>query len=156
MRHWSYAHQDAFQIFFLIQRQNHIWNNIPWGCCFLVISPQTFFAVTPYKDPAETHLMEKISDKIITGFFVFIFGVLWYFSVRYYVKPHQYSIIVYDLLGNESKLDGIRTDFKIRRVAISHVREYRNRFSHYDFYIRENIPEIGKRTVFSKISRIQK
>jgi hypothetical protein len=86
--------------------------------------------------------MKKITDKIDTGFFVFILGILWYFSTRYYAKPNQYNIIVYDLLGNEFRLDGIRTNFKTKQVATSFVSEYKNRFPHHDFSVGENIPEI--------------
>lgn len=156
MRHLHCVHQDAFQTFFLIQIRSYIWNNTPWKYYFLVIFPQTFFAVTPYKDPVEIHIMTKIPDKIITGFFVFVFGALWYFSAKYYAKPSHYSIVVYDILGKEFKLDGIRTEFKTRRAAINHMREYKDRFSHYDFSIREYMPEIRKRAIFLKIPRIQK
>ena len=100
--------------------------------------------------------MKKSVDKIVTGFFVFVFGVLWFFSIRYYVKPDQYNIIVYDLLGKQVKLDGIRTSFKTKEVATSFLKEYKNRFTHYEFSIAETIPEFKRRTIFSKISRIQR
>ena len=98
--------------------------------------------------------MKKIADKVITGFFVVLLGSLWYLSTKYYVKPNQYNIIIYDPLGKEFKIEEIRTEFKTKKVAISYVREYKNRFPNYDFSLAEEIPQIKGRKIFSKISRI--
>ena len=98
--------------------------------------------------------MKKIADKFITGFFVVLLGSLWYLSTKYYVKPNQYNIIIYDPLGKEFKIEEIRTEFKTKKVAIRYVREYKNRFPNYDFSLAEEIPQIKGRKIFSKISRI--
>jgi len=83
--------------------------------------------------------MKKIFDKCITGFFVAVLGILWYCSTRYDVKSDQYTIIIYDIFGKEVEIDGVRTNFKIREVAQSHISEYKNRFQHYSFSIQEEI-----------------
>ncbi len=93
--------------------------------------------------------MKKIVDRIVTGFFVFVFGVLWFFSKKYHIKSDQYNIIVYDLLEKQVKLDGVRTSFKTKEVATSFLKEYKNRFTHYEFSIAETIPEFKRRTIFS-------
>lgn len=90
--------------------------------------------------------MKNLADMIVTGFFVFAFGILWYFT-KYSIKQNQYTIIVYDVFGKEFQLDGIRTDFKTKQVAQNYLREYKDRFSHYDFSIKEMMPDF-KRTVF--------
>ena len=100
--------------------------------------------------------MKKISDKIVTGFFVLVFGVLWYFSTKCYVKPDKYNIVIYDLFGEEQKLDGIRTSFKTIEVATSFLNEYKKNIPHYEFSIAESIPEIKRRTIFSRILRSQR
>ena len=92
--------------------------------------------------------MIKIVDDFITGFFVVCFGIPWYLSTKYIVRPNQYQIVVYDALGKEFSLEGIRTSFKTKQVAISFVKEYSKRFPHYDFSIGESIPEV-KRSIFS-------
>jgi len=43
--------------------------------------------------------MKEFGDKIITRFFVFVFGVLWFFSTQYYLKPKKYEIAIYDVYG---------------------------------------------------------
>ncbi|MDH3657441.1 MAG: hypothetical protein OEM77_04825 [Nitrosopumilus sp.] len=100
-----------------------------------------------YKDPVENHHMKKFLDKIITGFFVLTFGILWYCSVKYYVKPNHYTIIVYDVFGKAVKIDGIRTNFKTPAVAQSYISEYQKRFSHYYFSMVAEMPEIKRNMV---------
>ena len=91
--------------------------------------------------------MQKIIDKIITGFFVIVLGILWYCSVKYYVKPKECSIIIYDVFGKQVKIKEIRTNFKTRDVAKSFISEYQKRFPHYDFSMRIETPEIKEKTV---------
>jgi len=79
-----------------------------------------------------------------------------FFSIKYHAKPDQYNIIVYDLLGKQVKLDGIRTSFKTKEVATSFLKEYKNHFTHYEFSIAETIPEFKRRATFPKISRDQR
>lgn len=83
--------------------------------------------------------MRKIFDKCITGFSVAVLGILWYCSTRYHVRPNQFTIIIYDIFGREVKIDGVRTNFKIKEVAQSYISEYRNRFQHHSFSIGEEI-----------------
>lgn len=113
-----------------------------------------FLVVSPYKDPVENQHMKKYFDKIITGFFVFIFGILWFCSAKYYVKPKTLDITVYDLLGKESNSLGIRTHFKNPEVAVSYLKEYQKLFPHLEFSIRYSFPEFKKRVSIAKIFKI--
>ena len=97
--------------------------------------------------------MKKIFEYIITGFFVFTLGILWYLSTKRYVRPNQYNMTIYDILGTECDLEGIRTVFKTKEVAISYAEEYRKRFPQYNFSIEESIPEIQNRLTISRILR---
>lgn len=83
--------------------------------------------------------MKKFSNKVIVGFFVLVFGILWYVSTRYQIQPERYKIIAYDMFGKESRLEGIRTDFKTQQVASSYVEEYKKIFPDHDFFIGERL-----------------
>ena len=107
-------------------------------------------ATSAYKDPVEIQDMIKIIDNIITGFFIIIFGILWYCSAKYYLIPNQYTIIIYDIFGKEVKINEIRTNFKTQGVAYSYLSEYQKRFKHYSFSINTQIPE-KKKSVILKI-----
>ena len=145
----SNENQSVFQIFLGFQRLDHIYYNKLWKHYASLIFPQLFSLVSPYKDPVENHHMKKIFDRIITGFFVLIFGIMWFFSTRYYVKPQLFNIVIYDVYGKETKPDGIRTKFRTQSVALSYIREYQKLYSHLDFSIQSNFPEI-KRSLMIK------
>ena len=85
-------------------------------------------------------MSQKLIDKTITGFFVFIFGTLWFFSARTYQKPLQYSLIVYDVLGDEKIINYLRRDFSTKRVARSFIKEYQKQFPQYDFILKDYLP----------------
>jgi len=63
-------------------------------------------------------------DKCITAFFVAVLGILWYCSSKYYVRPNQYTVMIYDIFGNEIKMNGVRINFKMKEVAQSYISEY--------------------------------
>jgi len=84
--------------------------------------------IIAYKDPVENQQLKKIIDKFVTEFFVVTLGILWHYSSKYQVKPNQYTILIYDVFGNQIKIDGIRTSFSTYRVTNSYISEYQNRF----------------------------
>ena len=93
----------------------------------------------------------SIPDKIITGIFVGIFAAMWFFSTRYYERPKQYSIVVYDVFGKQCTIDGLRTDFLTTEVATSYIKEYQKRFPQYGFSLESPLPEIKRKTIFHPI-----
>ena len=96
-------------------------------------------------------MSNSIADKIITGFFVAIFATMWFFSTRYYEKPKQHSIVVYDVLGKQCSIDGLRTEFQTIEVATSYIKEYQNTFPQYSISLESPIPEIKRKTIFHPI-----
>ena len=95
-------------------------------------------------------------DKFVTGFFVVILGILWYYSSKYQVKPNQYTILIYDVFGNQIKIDEIRTSFSTYRVTKSYISEYQNRFPHYDFSMATEMPEIKRKTLLRIFKKVQR
>jgi len=99
--------------------------------------------------------MIKIVDNIVTAFFVVVLGILWYCSSKYYVKPSQYIILVYDVFDKQSKIDGLRTKFKTLEVTQSYISEYQKRFVCHSFSIAQEMPIIKNTShrIFKKIQR---
>ena len=120
------------------------------------IFSQLLFIISAYKDHVKNQHVKKILDKIVTGFFVVTLGILWYCSVKYYTKPNQYTIIIYDVFGEQIKSDTIRTNFKTYQVAQSYISEYQKRMPYYDFSMATEIPEIKKSSVFRILKKIQR
>jgi len=79
-----------------------------------------------------------------------VLGILWYCSVRYFKRPNQYTIIIYDVFGREVKMDGVRINFKIKKVAKNYILEYQNRFQHYSFSIEEEMYIKPKLRIFKR------
>ena len=96
--------------------------------------------------------MRKISDKLVTGFFVVVLGALWY-CTKCWVKPSEYKIIIYDVFGNQIDIDGIRTNFNTPKVANNFISEYQNRFSQYSFSMASEMPIIKKRWALEKLKK---
>ena len=86
-----------------------------------------------------------IIDKIITGFFVFVLGTLWFFSAKHYVKPKEYSLVIYDVFGKEQTIKEIRTTFQTQEVALGFLREYQKNFPQYQFSLQTYLPKIKRR-----------
>jgi hypothetical protein len=78
-----------------------------------------------------------------------VFGILWLISARYYENPKKYSLIAYDVFGNQNSIDGIRTEFQTKQVATSFQRHYQESFPQYDFSISSELIQTGKRRIFS-------
>ena len=87
--------------------------------------------------------MGKSTDKLMTGFFVIVFGILWY-CTKCIVKPNQYKLIIYDIFGNQINLDGVRTQFNTPKVANNYILEYQKRFSHYNFSLASEMPVVKR------------
>ena len=117
-----------------------------------MIFPQLFFVVSPYKDPVKNHHMKEFSNKIITGFFVLIFGILWFFSTKYYVKPQQYTVLIYDCNDNKINPIDIRTKFSTQEVAFSYIKEYQKNFPDLKFFLESILPKF-KRRLFRNIKK---
>lgn len=117
-----------------------------------MIFSQVFWVISAYKDPVENQHMQKILDKFVTGFFIVTLAALWY-CTKCFVKPNQYRIVIYDILGNQVYIDGVRTSFNTHRVANSFISEYQNRFSQYRFSISSEMPTIKRNWLFENLKK---
>lgn len=90
----------------------------------------------------------QIFEKLITAFFVFVFGSLWLFSTKYYEKPKSYQLIIYDVFGNVIIIDGLKTSFHTKNVANSFVKEYQIIFPQYGFSLLSEFPLKERRRVY--------
>ena len=65
------------------------------------------------------------------GFFIIFFALL--VKKRIKIKSKIFTIIVFDVYGNRTQLNGIRTNFKNYDVALSFSKFYKKEFSLYTF-----------------------
>ena len=86
---------------------------------------------------------------ILVAVFIFVFA--WLLKARPNNRPKSYSLVVFDVFGNESIIDGIRTEFKTHDVAWSFMKEYKRAYPLYNFALVSDSTKLNKRTIFRYI-----
>ncbi|HXX05576.1 MAG TPA: hypothetical protein VEJ68_02025 [Candidatus Bathyarchaeia archaeon] len=81
-------------------------------------------------------------------FAVFVFAISWLLRAKPHKKPAQYFIKVFDVFGQETKIDGIRNDFKTHDVAWSFMKQYKKSYPLYNFALVSDIPNSSRMTIF--------
>jgi hypothetical protein len=82
---------------------------------------------------------------------VFIFALTWLLRARPHNRPKSYLLMVFDVFGKESTIDGIRTEFKTHDVGWSFMKEYKNSYPLYNFALVSDSTKSSKRTIFRYI-----
>jgi len=93
----------------------------------------------------------KEINQVIVLLSVFIFIVSWMLKTKPNNKPRHYFIIGYDVFGNESIIDGLRTEFKIHDVAWSFMKQYKKSYPLYNFALVLDLPNSEKWTIIKYI-----
>jgi hypothetical protein len=82
---------------------------------------------------------------------VFLFAVTWLIKARPHNRPKKYDVIVFDVYGKKSKIDGIRTVFKTHDVAWSFMKQYKEMYPLYNFALVSKQQKQDKPTIFKYI-----
>ena len=59
---------------------------------------------------------------------VFLFALVWLLKGSAHKIPKQYQVIIFDIFGNESQIDGLRTEFTNHDVAWSFMKFYKKSY----------------------------
>ena len=84
-----------------------------------------------------------ILGTIVTAVFFLAFSPT-LFKKRIYSKSVMYTLVVFDVYGNKTNLDDLRTSFQNKEVALSFAKFYKKQFSLYDFGVVHEINGIEK------------
>jgi len=79
---------------------------------------------------------------------VFVFALTWLLRARPHNRPKKYLVIVFDVYGKESKIEGVRTEFKTHDVGWSFMKQYKKSFPLYNFALVSDMPKSNKKTIF--------
>ena len=79
---------------------------------------------------------------------IFIFAMAWLINAKPHQRPKEYSVVCYDVFGNESEIDGLRTEFKTHDVAWSFMKNYKKSYPLYNFALVSDLPDSEKKTIF--------
>jgi hypothetical protein len=82
---------------------------------------------------------------------VFVFAIAWLLKAKPHKRPQNYFVVLYDIFGNQSKIDGLRTEFKTHDVAWSFMKSYKKSYPLYNFALVSDIPNSERKTIFRYI-----
>ena len=82
---------------------------------------------------------------------VFLFALIWFMKTKPHNRPKSYSVVVFDVYGKESQIEGIRTEFKTHDVAWSFMKQYKKSYPLYNFALVSELPKSDKPTIFRYI-----
>ena len=82
---------------------------------------------------------------------VFLFAVAWLVKARPHNRPKKYNVVIFDVYGKESQIDGLRTEFKTHDVAWSFMKQYKSTYPLYNFALVSKQSKQEKPTIFKYI-----
>jgi len=93
----------------------------------------------------------KIAGEYVILAAVFLFALAWLLKAKPHNRPKSYSVVVFDVFGNQSKIEGIRTEFKTHDVAWSFMKQYKKEYPLHNFALVSETPKSTKPTIFRYI-----
>ena len=93
---------------------------------------------------------KRAGEYIILGS-IFAFALIWFLKARPHNRPKQYSVVIFDVFGKKSQIDGIRTEFKTHDVAWSFMKQYKKEYPLYNFALVSEQQNSDKPTIFKYI-----
>jgi len=93
----------------------------------------------------------KLAGEYVILGTVLIFAFAWFLKAKPHNRPKQYSVVVFDVYGRKSQIDGIRTEFKTHDVAWSFMKQYKESYPLYNFALVTDHPKSDKQTIFRYI-----
>mgnify|MGYP006374877251 CR=1 FL=1 len=117
-----------------------------------VISFSNFMAVLfGHTIPSTVLTFFKFAGETIILGAVFLFALTWFLKARPYNRPKNYSIVVFDVYGQKSTIQDIRTEFKTHDVAWSFMKQYKKSYPLYNFAMVSKLSKSDKPTIFRYI-----
>ncbi|MEO9309018.1 MAG: hypothetical protein ABI337_01830 [Nitrososphaera sp.] len=107
-------------------------------------------------------IFSQTIPQAVTGFFkeiggvlmlvlVFVFAFTWFLRARPHNRPKNYSVIIFDVFGNQIPIEGLRTEFKNHDVAWSFMKQYKKDYPLYNFAMVSDSPKSDRKTIFRYI-----
>ncbi len=118
----------------------------------VVISFSNFMAVLFGQTiPGVFSAFFKVAGEYVILAAVFLFALAWLLKAKPHNRPKNYNVVVFDVFGKQSNIDGIRTKFKTHDVAWSFMKQYKKAYPLYNFALVSNLPKSDKPTIFRYI-----
>jgi hypothetical protein len=83
--------------------------------------------------------------------FVFAFAFTWFLRARPHSRPKKYTVVIFDVFGNQTEIEGLRTEFRNHDVAWSFMKQYKTSHPMHNFAMVADMPNSSKKTIFRYI-----
>jgi len=93
----------------------------------------------------------KVAGETVILAMVFLFAFAWLLKARPHKIPKKYQVIVFDIFGMESQIDGLRTEFKNHDVAWSFMKFYKKSYPLCNFAMAAMQKNSQKKIIFKYI-----
>ena len=121
----------------------------------------TYISVIAFSNFVFVLFSQTVRD-IIWSFFkdaggIVIIGVVCLFALAWLVKARtrkiakQYYVVIFDIFGKESNIDGLRTEFKNHDVAWSFMKFYKKSYPFCNFAMVTEQKSSAKKIIFKYI-----
>lgn len=112
--------------------------------------PNVFLGVFGNIIPGVFQTVFKVAASGVILGAVVVFVVAWLLKAKPHNRPGAYRVVIFDVFGQESTIDGLRIDFKNHDVAWSHMKEYKKRYPLHNFALVADSKE-SKPTIYRYI-----
>ena len=93
----------------------------------------------------------KDAGGVIVLGLVLLFALTWLLKARPHNIPKKYQVIVFDIFGIESQINGLRTEFKNHDVAWSYMKFYKKSYPLHSFAMVTKQKNSPKKIIFKYI-----
>ena len=93
----------------------------------------------------------KVAGETVILGVVFLFALTWLVKARPHNIPKKYQVIVFDIFGIESQINGLRTEFKNHDVAWSYMKFYKKSYPLHSFAMVTKQKNSPKKIIFKYI-----
>ena len=93
----------------------------------------------------------KVAGETVILGTVFLFAFAWLLKARPHKLPKKYQVIVFDIFGMESQINGLRTEFKNHDVAWSYMKFYKKSYPLHSFAMVTKQKNSLKKIIFKYI-----
>ena len=75
----------------------------------------------------------KIAGEYLIFGAVCVFALTWLLKAKPHNKPKKYSLVIFDVFGEKTQIEDVRTEFKTLDVAWSFMKQYKKSYCLYNF-----------------------
>ena len=93
----------------------------------------------------------KVAGETLILGVVFLFALAWLLKARPHNIPKKYQVVVFDIFGIESEINGLRTEFKNHDVAWSYMKFYKKSYPLHSFAMVTKQKNSPKKIIFKYI-----